>query len=98
MVKVGGSLGQSPATEITHLGLNQLPVFPVGVTLAVPGLSWDSLPPSTPVAVYPRTPELHWHSWDYSGNPWTAGVTWDRAMDVGTEHGTIQHPSYCVNK
>ena len=28
MVKLGGSLGQGPATEITHLGLNQPPVFP----------------------------------------------------------------------
>ena len=27
MVKVGGSLGQGPATEVTHLGLNQPPVF-----------------------------------------------------------------------
>ena len=27
MVKVGGSLGQGPATEITHLGLNQPAVF-----------------------------------------------------------------------
>ena len=26
-LQVGGSLGQGPATEITHLGLNQPPVF-----------------------------------------------------------------------
>ena len=27
LVKVRGSLGQGPATEVTHLGLNQSPVF-----------------------------------------------------------------------
>ena len=27
MVKVGGGLGQDPATEVTHLGLKQPPVF-----------------------------------------------------------------------
>ena len=39
------------------------------VTLAVSGLSWDSLtpPPSTPVAEYPGMPELHWQSQDYPG-------------------------------
>ena len=29
VVKVGGGIGQDPATEVTHLRLNQPPVFPV---------------------------------------------------------------------
>ena len=29
VVKVGGGIGQGPATEVTHLRLNQPPVFPV---------------------------------------------------------------------
>jgi len=27
MANVAGGIGQGPATEVTHLGLNQLPVF-----------------------------------------------------------------------
>ena len=27
VVKVGGGIGQDPATEVTHVGLNQPPVF-----------------------------------------------------------------------
>ena len=27
LVKVGGSLGRGPAIEVTHLGLNQPPIF-----------------------------------------------------------------------
>ena len=39
-----------------------------GLTPAVPGLSWDYHPPSTPVAEYPSTPEIHRQSRDYT---WT---------------------------
>ena len=33
VLKVGGSIGQGPATEVTYLGLNQAPVFPVYTNL-----------------------------------------------------------------
>ena len=33
MENVGGGIGQNPATEVTHVGLNQLPVFPVHMYL-----------------------------------------------------------------
>ena len=29
VVKVGGGIGQDPATEVNHLRLNQPPVFPL---------------------------------------------------------------------
>ena len=32
VVKVGGGIGQDPATEVTHLRLNQPPVFSSAVT------------------------------------------------------------------
>ena len=35
VVKVGGSLGQGPATEVTHLGLNQPPAFSIMGTMLV---------------------------------------------------------------
>ena len=39
VVKMGGGTGQGPATEVTHLRLNQLPVFPVYTLLQTADLS-----------------------------------------------------------
>ena len=36
VVKVGGDIGQDSATEVTHLRLNQPPVFPVWIELPCP--------------------------------------------------------------
>ena len=36
MVKVGGGMGQGPASEVTHLKLNQIPVFLCCGTKIVP--------------------------------------------------------------
>ena len=43
VVKVGGGIGQDPATEVTHLRLNQPPVF--SSERSTPGRSLATCPP-----------------------------------------------------